>query len=112
MTDFALGFIFGLLFTLFVLFIQIPVHAEGRGYQLFKDNCVVCHGPDGQGDGPAAPGFTPRPRNLTKDPFKNGDSVEQIKATISNGYNLMPSFGHLTDDDRLALAKYVKGLRQ
>jgi mono/diheme cytochrome c family protein len=79
---------------------------------LFKDNCVVCHGPQGHGDGPAASAMNPRPRNLATDPFKNGDSVEQIEGTLKSGLNQMPSFSWLSDADRETLANYIKSLRK
>ena len=34
------------------------------GRRVFQANCVVCHGPRGLGDGPAAFTLTPRPANL------------------------------------------------
>ena len=91
-----------------------PTKAEenAQGHELFKQNCVVCHGEKGEGDGPAAPGLYPRPRNLVKGSFIMGDSVEAIANTINNGFNQMPSFSNLTDDERHAIARYVKALRK
>jgi putative copper resistance protein D len=45
----------------------VPYHALSiaHGLQLYDDHCAVCHGTEGYGDGPAAPGLRPRPADLT-----------------------------------------------
>ena len=76
--------------------------------------CVACHGLTGEGNGPVAFALKPPPRNFTKDPFKAGESVEQVFATITNGLpnTAMASFSkQLTDDQRWALAYYVLSFR-
>jgi cytochrome c553 len=35
------------------------------GTRLYARHCAVCHGPDGRGNGPAAPSVLPRPRDFT-----------------------------------------------
>ncbi|MGE3151352.1 MAG: c-type cytochrome [Nitrospiraceae bacterium] len=40
------------------------------GQRVFAQRCAVCHGPDGRGNGPAAPALTPRPRDFTRGQFK------------------------------------------
>lgn len=35
------------------------------GAQIFKENCAVCHGPEGKGDGPAATALKVPPPDLT-----------------------------------------------
>jgi mono/diheme cytochrome c family protein len=35
------------------------------GARVFAQRCAVCHGPEGKGNGPAAPSLRPRPRDLT-----------------------------------------------
>lgn len=83
------------------------------GRKLFVANCVVCHGDNGLGDGAAAIGLNPKPRNLVKDPFKNGTSKDKIYETLSKGFSgsAMPAFSQLTDADRLSLVFYVLSLR-
>ncbi len=34
-----------------------------RGARIFAQRCAVCHGPDGRGNGPAAPSLIPHPRD-------------------------------------------------
>lgn len=38
--------------------------------RVFAQRCAVCHGPDGRGNGPAAPSLVPRPRDFTHGRFK------------------------------------------
>src|SRR5438093_5151976 len=41
------------------------------GERVYARRCAVCHGPDGRGNGPAAPSMIPRPRDLTLALFNN-----------------------------------------
>ena len=83
------------------------------GDKLFSLNCMVCHGPKGAGDGPASSGLNPKPRNLTSDPFKRGDSSEQIFDTISNGLTgtAMVAFPQLTVEQRKNIVAFIRSLR-
>src|SRR5881628_2368773 len=40
------------------------------GQRVYARRCAVCHGPDGRGNGPAAPSLTPRPRDFTLGQFE------------------------------------------
>ena len=39
------------------------------GVRVFAQRCAVCHGPDGNGNGPAAPSMFPRPRDFSSGIF-------------------------------------------
>ena len=39
------------------------------GKRVFAQRCAVCHGPDGRGNGPAAPLMFPRPRDFSSGIF-------------------------------------------
>ncbi len=47
--------------------------AAAKGAEVFKNNCQMCHGPQGHGDGPAGQALDPRPRNLAELHTKVGD---------------------------------------
>ena len=47
-----------------------PQAGTPRGKDLYDKHCVECHGPSGQGDGPAARILMPRPRDLTGGKYK------------------------------------------
>jgi mono/diheme cytochrome c family protein len=84
-----------------------------RGKKLFEDNCTVCHGPQGRGDGPAASTMNPRPRNFTSaDEWKNGYHAPAIFKTLSEGVpgTSMSPFDYLSRKDRMALVQYVQSL--
>jgi high-affinity iron transporter len=90
------------------------VIATGKAtYEGSAAGCFACHGLTGEGNGPVAFALKPPPRNFTRDPFKAGDTVEQIFATITNGLpsTAMVGFPKLSDDQRWALAYYVLNFR-
>ena len=70
------------------------------GEQLFKKNCAVCHGSDLNGRPPAFPSLKEVRKRMTK---------EQIIALLKTGRNAMPSFAHLSDTERAALAGFLYG---
>ncbi len=83
--------------------------AHGKG--LFAAQCTSCHGDGGAGNGPAAAGLNPKPRNFTVgEGWKNGRKGSQIFGTLTKGLNTMPAFGSLPSEDRWALAHYVRTL--
>ena len=83
------------------------------GKQVYDVNCAACHGATGEGNGPVAFAIKPPPRNLVKDPFKAGDTVEQIFKTVSDGLPNTKMVGYPTikEPDRWALAYYVRAFR-
>ena len=85
-----------------------------KGKASFNVNCAACHGVSGEGNGPVAFAVHPRPRNLRKDRLVQGDSVEQLFATITRGLpsGTMASYEQLPADERWALAYYVRSFRK
>lgn len=93
--------------------------ASQDGASLFVANCAVCHGEAGKGDGPAAPFLFPKPRDLTRASYKIRTTAggelptdEDLFRAITNGLpgSAMPSFAHLSEQDRRKLVEYVKSL--
>lgn len=87
--------------------------AAAKAKTTFMTTCSPCHGPKGHGDGPAAAALNPKPRNFTTDTMKNGDKVEDVFKSISEGLKGTPmvAFAHIPENDRWALAYYVLQLR-
>jgi caa(3)-type oxidase subunit IV len=85
-----------------------------RGKELFQENqCATCHGPEGFGNGPAAAGYNPHPRNFhSNEGWDNGRKESGVFKTLKNGVpgTGMASYGTLPPDDRWALAAYVLSL--
>jgi cytochrome c oxidase cbb3-type subunit I/II len=92
---------------------------KGRG--LFIENCVICHGPGGRGDGEGGEGleddwgFPIKPGNLTKKYIKSGKSAEAIYRVLLSGIagTPMPSFYETIEDkdlwDVTAFVLYLRG---
>lgn len=90
-----------------------------RGAALFERECAVCHGPNGKGDGPAAPLLDPKARDFTPGLFKLRTTAtgelptdEDLIKTITRGMpgTGMPSFADLGKDSVSDLADFVKTL--
>jgi mono/diheme cytochrome c family protein len=77
---------------------------EGEG--LYKTYCLICHGPEGKGDGPLV-GKIPTPPSYTSDTviaFPPG----RIYHVITMGSRKMPSYApQLSPDDRWKIVTYV-----
>lgn len=85
------------------------------GQDRFTRYCMVCHGAEGLGDGPATgPNKYPvgLPRNLTAPPAV-GLPDGYIYGIIRVGRGLMPSYGaRLTHRERWAVVEYVRQLQR
>jgi mono/diheme cytochrome c family protein len=91
-----------------------------RGQRLYAQRCAVCHGPDGRGNGPAAPSLIPRPRDFTLGQFKyqstpagQPPSDADLMRVVSQGLqaSAMPYWHDLlSDGDMREVVAYIKGL--
>jgi len=94
-----------------------PAVAGAAEMDLFVRHCAVCHGPDGQGNGPAAGLLSPRPRDFTAAVYKfrstpsgalpiEADLVRTLRmglpGTSMTGYD-----GLLSPEDMERLARLV-----
>ena len=115
----------------------MPLPPEGAA--LYAENCAMCHGPAGRGDGPLAAGQDPAPPDLTRIAARAGGDFPraEVLSTI-DGYTRMdaaeagpgmPEFGLLlrgetvpvdVGDDRLtpvprplaALMVYLESIQE
>jgi mono/diheme cytochrome c family protein len=88
------------------------------GKRVYAQHCAVCHGPDGKGNGPAAPSIYPRPRDFSSGIFKYKSTAagepptdEDLLRTIADGLpaSAMPYFaGILSSEELAAVAQQVK----
>lgn len=83
-----------------------------KGKLAFSMSCVACHGEKGTGDGPAGLVLNPRPRDFTKDPFRQGQKPADVFVSITEGVKDTPMVGwsHLSEDERWALTYHVLSL--
>ncbi|MBN6714826.1 FTR1 family protein [Pseudomonas capsici] len=81
-----------------------------RGAPLYAQNCSVCHGDTGAGDGPAGIGLTPAPANLRDAARLDRLSLYDIYNTVGLGITGtdMPAFADQLDDrQRWDIATYI-----
>jgi mono/diheme cytochrome c family protein len=55
-----------------------------KGKAIYEKNCLMCHGAQGNGDGPAAAMVRPKPTNFTSPESKKKSDAELLK-TIESG---------------------------
>lgn len=88
------------------------------GTRVYAQRCAVCHGPDGKGNGPAAPSMFPRPRDFSSGVFKYKSTAagdpptdEDLLRTVRDGLpaSAMPYFaGLLSEEELAAVVQQVK----
>ncbi len=98
-----------------------PPQDAARGRELYRTRCAVCHGEDGDGDGPAAPYLDPPPRDLRKGSFKAASAMGEqpypddrsLHRVLREGMpgSAMPRFAALPRDDANDLVAFLKSLR-
>ncbi|WP_323766694.1 cytochrome c [Marinovum sp.] len=84
---------------------EMPQAEDGR--RLFVENCALCHGHGGAGDGPLADGLKPAPADLTRISARNAGSFPRAEVLSTlDGYTRvdlpgtgMPEFGALLRGD-------------
>ena len=89
----------------------------GRGRELYKANCVACHGESGKGDGPGAGVLKPPPRDHTDRAYMSTLSDKEIGDIIRIGGAIkgkpgMPSHPQINGADLEALIGYVRSLSE
>lgn len=82
------------------------------GQKVFKNNCAVCHGDTGAGDGAAGAALVPPPRNLIEGKWKRGGTSIALYETLQKGLegSSMAAFKHLPKADRWALVQYMRSI--
>jgi len=93
------------------------VHSE-RGAKIYFQACAPCHGIRGDGNGPAAKGFDPAPRNFRRGVYKFRTTVsgvlpidEDLQRTVREGVpgTEMPRWKDvLSEADIEAVVQYIK----
>ena len=77
----------------------------------YVQNCQVCHGTEGRGDGPGAPGLTPPPADLTIHvPLHPDRDLFRFIHDGIPGTAMAPLGARLSDNDIWNLVNYIKTL--
>lgn len=94
----------------------LPVFNPGRARALYDQDCRLCHGRSGDGQGAAARDLQPPPRDFTRGVFKfratpSGElpSAQDLFDTLTRGMpgTAMPSWRGLSVEDRWQLVQLV-----
>jgi mono/diheme cytochrome c family protein len=82
-----------------------------RGRTVYGNTCIVCHGPEGDGQGSIVPLY-PMPPTLHSAKVR-GWPDGRIFHVISRGQNLMPSYAsQIVPEDRWAVVHFVRALQR
>lgn len=81
-----------------------------HGKEIYLENCQVCHGKSGQGDGPIAKNLNTRPADLSRS--NKGDGFLAAHITYGKGAN-MPAWGEtLSESEIWNVVHYINSLRE
>jgi len=81
------------------------------GEKLYNDKCNLCHGRQGDGNGPAAVAFSPKPANFTDPKFWQSIDDKKIADTIRKGHGMMPAFD-LSPEQIKAITEYLNHFKK
>ena len=94
----------------------VPAAAEIKAPEKFMF-CAPCHGPAGDGNGPAAVTLNPKPRNFTNGTYMNARTDAQLINVIKNGSAsggfspLMVGYGNILNDMEIKdIVAYIRSL--
>lgn len=97
---------------------SVEIHETLQGHFVYQKNCVMCHGPQGDGKGEMGLTVKPPPRDFGAGVFKYRSTPtgflptnEDLARTIREGIpdTAMPTFVTLPARDVQAVIEYVKG---
>jgi high-affinity iron transporter len=88
---------------------------RARGEQLYRENCVLCHGEHADGRGARSMGLDRKPANFTDPIWGRPESAARAFEAISRGIpgSAMPSWAAaLTAEDRWALVAFLTAVSE
>ena len=91
-----------------------PLSADAAiaGADVFKNNCVVCHGSQGHGDGPAGTSLDPAPKNLPElSAIVADDYLFWRISTGKDGTAMVAWKGILTDEQIWQVVSFIRTLK-
>lgn len=91
------------------IFFLSDTYGQGKdtGRALYEEKCMICHGQNGKGDGPAAAALSPQPKDFNRPEFWKQKDVDQlIRSQVKNGKGSMPAF-NLSDGEINAIIEFM-----
>ena len=99
--------------TIVFFFLVVSLYAKdekagdyAQGKKLYQQNCQMCHGANGKGDGPLAETLVNIPANLTSSKIVKSDNKKLIANAIENGHRIMPPLD-LSGDQVTKVIDYI-----
>jgi mono/diheme cytochrome c family protein len=92
-------------------FVNSTPELIAKGKEVYKTQCLSCHGEEGKGDGIAGVTLNPKPRNFhSTDGWTNGAEFSSIYKTLQEGITArgMASYSNLPPEERFALIHYIR----
>jgi len=91
------------------IFLLLNSSVMGAGADIYKGNCLICHGEGGDGKGPMAKGLTKAPRDFTNKAEMSKMADEKMMEIIRKGEGQMPAFaGVLKDEEIKEVISYIR----
>ena len=97
---------------------NLPEDSVAAGKKIYEKRCISCHGVEGDGDGPAADRFQPKPRSFKKGEFKYRTTPrgslptdDDLFKVVTNGLpgTGMPDWADvLSEKQRRQVIEYIK----
>ena len=78
--------------------------------QRFRENCALCHGKTGAGDGPAAKSLNRKPADFTDAKTMKKATDGELFWKITTGRLPMPTWSQFSDTERWELVDYIRTL--
>jgi mono/diheme cytochrome c family protein len=90
----------------------LGAEAAAAGAEVFRNNCELCHGPQGHGDGIAGQSLDPKPKNLADLQAIVGDDYLFWRIYEGKpGTSMVAWKGFLTDDQIWQAVAFIRTLR-
>ncbi len=81
-----------------------------KGKIIYENNCLICHGEHGKGDGLLGASLRPPPTDLTG-PGTRAKSDKDLRAVIHDGRGVMPAWKtRLNEQDMHNVLAYIRNL--
>ena len=91
----------------------LETDAAAEGEKVFQTNCVMCHGPQGHGDGPASGSLDPKPKNLAV--LQENAADDYLYWRISEGRPgtaMVAWKGILTEEQIWQVVSFIRTLKE